>query len=179
MGFLEIRKYEEADIDGFYEAVIESKNEISEWLPWCSEQYTIRDTKEWIKELVPKIWESKKGCEFIIVNLEKKKVIGGCCLEQIDEMNKEASIGYWIRTSESNKGLATIASKFLLKYGFEELKLNSIKVIPSEENKASIRVAQKLPYSEVKKVKDGFKIRNKVSNALIYTITKKSYNEKI
>ena len=175
MNEIEIRKYKESDIAGFYEAVIESKREISKWLPWCHDNYSIDETKKWIKEIVPKIWESKKGYEFIITNLKSSKIVGGCCLEQIDTIKKEASIGYWVRTSETKKGIATQACNFLIQFGLKELALNTIKVIPSAENEASRRVAEKLPYYERIEVKNGFQIREKKSNALVYLITEESY----
>ena len=178
MNEIEIRKYKESDIPGFYEAVIESKIEISKWLPWCHDNYSIDETKKWIKEIVPKIWESKKGCEFIIVNLKSNRIVGGCCLEQIDTIKKEANIGYWVRISETKKGIATQACNFLIQFGLEELELNAIKVIPSTENEASRRVAEKLPYHEIVEIKNGFQIRGKNSNALVYLITKESYKNR-
>ena len=175
MDLVKIRKYKQEDIAGFYEAVAESKNEVSKWLPWCDNNYTIKDTKKWIEKLVPEIWESKRGCEFVITNPVENKIIGGCCLERIDIKHKEASIGYWIRTSETKKGIATKACHFLLNYGFESLHLNCIKIIPSVKNIASVKVAEKLPYQKIKKIEKGFQIRDDISDALIYTVTRKSY----
>ena len=177
MDIIEIRKYKPQDILGFYEAVIDSKKEISKWLPWCDKEYSINETKNWILTQVPEIWKSGKGCEFIIAKKEERKVVGGCCLEQINMEAKEASIGYWVRSSYTGQGIATTACLFLLKYGFVELGLELIKVIPSEENIASIKVAEKLPYVEKRTVKNGFKIRDRVSNAAVYLITKESFEQ--
>lgn len=178
MNSIEIRKYKEGDINSFYQAVSSSIEEISKWLPWCDENYSIKDTDYWIKVKVPQIWQSKKGCEFVIINTTLNQVIGGCCLEQLDLVKKEANIGYWVKKDESNKGVATIASNYLLTFGFEQLKLEKIKVIPSKENSASVRVAEKLPFEEIIEVKDGFKIGDSVSDALIFVITKESYIKK-
>lgn len=174
MDSIEIRKYKKEDIADFHAAVIDSKKEISKWLPWCHDNYTKVDAEKWITELVPTIWQSKKGCEFIIVNNSKNKIAGGCCLEQIDWNKKEANVGYWIRTSETRQGLATKACYFLLHYGFQKLGLEQINVIPSVENIASVKVAEKLPFEKRVMVKNGFKIRNQISDALVFTITKKS-----
>jgi ribosomal-protein-serine acetyltransferase len=174
---IEIRKYKNNDITSFYNAVLESKTELMKWLPWCDAKYSIEDSRKWIIEIVPKIWNSKTGCEFIIVNSSKNTVVGGCCLERINYEKREASIGYWIRTNETRKGIATRACFFLLKYGFEFLMLKRIKVISSKQNKASVRVAEKLPYSEKYLVTNGFQIRNKASDALVFLITKESYEK--
>ncbi len=172
---IQIRKYKNQDIPAFYEAVMESKAEISRWLPWCNADYSFEDTQNWIQKLVPQIWASNSGCEFIIVDSLESKVLGGCCLEQLDLKNKKASIGYWVRTSATGRGIATKACHFLLTYGFETLALNLIYVIPSVKNEASKRVAEKLPYDKLDRVVNGFKIREEISDALVYTFSRNSY----
>ena len=141
-----IRRYKADDVHGFFEAVIESKSELAKWLPWCHENYSIEESEQWILEMVPKIWDAKIGHEFIIIESETNEVIGGCCLEQLNLKTKEANIGYWIRTSRTNRGIATHACHFLLNFGFNELGLKRIHVIPSIENPASRQVAEKLPW---------------------------------
>lgn len=178
MNQITIRKYQKEDISDFYTAIIESKAQISKWLPWCHEAYSIEDTKQWINQIVPEIWESKRGCEFVIVEAGSNKVLGGCCLEQINWIKKEANIGYWVRTSETKKGIATYACHFLLHFGFSTLNLEIIKVIPSAENEASKKVAEKLPYEAMEVVKNGFKIRDNISDAVVYSITRKSFIKK-
>ena len=49
------------------------------------------------------------------------------------------------------------------------------KVIGLEENNGSIRVGEILPYKRILRVKDGFQIRDKMSDAVVYVITKKSF----
>lgn len=170
-----IRQYREEDVLGFYEAVAESKADIAKWLPWCHDEYSIEDSKSWITEMVPEIWRSKKGAEFVIVDSDNHKIIGGCCLEQIDVLKREANIGYWVRTSETKKGIATFACHFLIEFGFHRLQLEKIKIIPSIENTASRKVAEKLPYESVELVTDGFQIREHISDALVYTVSRNSF----
>lgn len=178
MDNISIRQYKEEDIPSFYQAVIESKAEISKWLPWCHENYSLEDATKWINEQVPQIWQSKNGCEFVIAKSGHNKIIGGCCLEQIDFIRREANIGYWIHSGETGKGIATFACHFLIDYGFNELNLERINVIPSSKNTPSKKVAEKLPYDSIEIVKNGFKIRESISDALVYIITRNSYKEK-
>ena len=173
-----VRRYKEKDIPGFYEAVIESQKEVSKWLPWCNEDYSYEDTENWIKKIVPQRWESKTGCEFIIVNSDDR-VLGACCLERLNLAEKKADIGYWVRTSETGKGIATSACKFLLNFGFASLGLEKIHVIPSINNKGSKKVGEKLPFESSLIVKDGFKIRENISDAIVYTITRASYKNRV
>ncbi|MEM8891413.1 MAG: GNAT family protein [Bacteroidota bacterium] len=174
---IQIRKYKDSDIPLFYEAVKESLPALSVWLPWAHKDYAVTESINWIQEMVPQIWKEEKGCEFVILNKEGDRVLGGCCLEQLDLKNKRANIGYWVRTSASGKGIATQACFFLLKFGFEELGLEEIRVIPSAENPASVKVAEKLPYLSKERVPNGFQIRDQISDALLYSISRQSYSK--
>ena len=172
-----IRQYKDSDIPFFYEAVIESLPALSLWLPWAHEQYSLHETETWIRNWVPQIWKEQKGCEFVMEAVKSGQILGGCCLEQLDLKNKEANIGYWVRTSATGKGIATQACFLLLQYGFEVLQLDRICVIPSAENPPSIKVAEKLPYERINKVPNGFQIRDNISDALVYTINRASYKK--
>lgn len=174
---IRIRKYKDTDIPLFYEAVKESLTELSVWFPWAHEHYSQQDSEKWIKELIPNIWKEQKGCEFIILNPEEDQVLGGCALEQLDLKNKVANIAYWVRTSATGLGIATQASFFLLEYGFEEIGLEQIRIIPSAENPASKKVAQKLPYEHMYLVPNGFQIRDQISDAEVYSVIKESYRK--
>ncbi len=176
MRSITIRTYQEEDVSSFYNAVEQSKDELSQWLPWCHNDYSMKDSEEWINSIVPSIWKSEKGCEFIMVLSDDQTVVGGCCLENLDLKNRNACIGYWVRTSMTNQGIATTACHFLLNYGFNKLDLKDIYIIPSIDNKASMQVPRKLPYSSMKVVHKGFKIGESISDAAVFTFTKEDYS---
>jgi hypothetical protein len=46
---ISIRKYRERDAEEFHQAVLESADHLSEWLPWCTPHYSIADASEWSK----------------------------------------------------------------------------------------------------------------------------------
>ena len=119
---MKIRKYKDSDIDLFFEAVVESKNEIRQWLPWCHKDYSLQDTQMWIKEKVPKIWREKRGCEFVIVSESDKEVFGGCCLENLDLESHSADIAYWIRSSPNQQRAGCVCMYFFNELWFWRLK---------------------------------------------------------
>ena len=140
-----IRRYKKEDVLPFYEAVSESKVELSKWFQWCHDDYSLNDAREWVTVMVPDIWQAKTGCEFVVEDVKTKKIVGGCCLEQLNLEQKEAGVGYWIKTTEAGKGRATAAALQIIDFGFSTLGLERIHVIPSVENIPSQKVAQKLP----------------------------------
>lgn len=77
---------------------------------------------------------------------ENNQFIGWAGLAYLPEFD-EIDLGYRFFPKYWGKGFATEASKAILEYGFEELKLSRIIAIAMKGNKASIRVMEKIGMS--------------------------------
>ncbi len=64
-------------------------------------------------------------------------------MNNLNLLDKVANLGYWVRTSQTQQGIATIATRLLARFGLKELKLNRIEIIAATDNDASQRVAEK------------------------------------
>jgi RimJ/RimL family protein N-acetyltransferase len=142
-GRLVLRPYEMDDAPAIYQAVDISRNELSRWLDWCTPQYSIRDTKDWLSSL-PEAWESREIYGFAILNSTTGQFLGGCGLNRIQWDCKVANLGYWVRSDRTGEGIASDAGLAVSCYGLEELGLCRIEIITAVENLASQRVAQKI-----------------------------------
>jgi RimJ/RimL family protein N-acetyltransferase len=80
---------------------------------------------------------------WVIVLKEGMQFAGWAGLSYLPEF-EEIDIGYRFLPEFWGRGLATEASKAILKYGFEDLKLQRIIAMAVEENVASVRVMQKI-----------------------------------
>jgi RimJ/RimL family protein N-acetyltransferase len=54
-----------------------------------------------------------------------------------------ANLGYWVRTSETGRGIASKATRLVAQFGFAELGLQRIEILAAVGNVASQRVAEK------------------------------------
>ncbi len=88
-------------------------------------------------------FNSDKGCPLAICLKKQNQIIGAIELILQREDNK-GSLGYWIGKEYWNKGYCTEAGKAMVKYGFEELKLQRIYATHLANNPASGKVMQKL-----------------------------------
>lgn len=88
---------------------------------------------------------SRRGSEFrrSVILRSGGLLIGGIGLN-IDERNQQAELGYWIGVPYWRQGYATEAAQAMLRYGFEELRLNRIFASHFQQNPASGRVLAKL-----------------------------------
>ena len=71
--------------------------------------------------------------------------MGGCGLYHIDRtIVPAASLGYWVRSDATCRGIATAAAGMLALFGFRELGLARIEILVAMENVSSQRVAEKI-----------------------------------
>src|ERR1044072_7947792 len=99
-----IRPYAEGDATALCEAVLESKPELIPWLPWCHEQYSIDDSRDWIADRLKRS-TGQEEYAFAIFD-QADRFLGGCGLNQICQRNQTANLGYWVRTSATKRGIA-------------------------------------------------------------------------
>lgn len=85
-----------------------------------------------VKKYISHQLNIKNYIEFAI--LMNYKFVGTICIENIDKVNKKASIGYWVAKPYRNRGIATKAVKLIVNYGFSKLKLKRIYAKVNEDN---------------------------------------------
>ncbi len=138
---IHIRRYEPTDIDAIYEAVCESRAELSPWMPWCHAEYSRADTTSWVGSRVD-AWESHSEWSFVIVDAGGQ-ILGACGLHRLDLRNGVGELGYWVRTSATRQGIASEAVRQVTQWAFREQSLHRIEIVAAVENLPSQRVAEK------------------------------------
>ena len=140
---IRIHRYRESDIDRLYEAVIESRDELSPYMPWCHPEYARRDSEQWVHQQLVH-WDQGKEYQFAIEDAATGRYLGGGGLNELSRLNKRANLGYWVRTSAAGRGVITRASALIARFAIYHLGLARVEIYMSVENLASIRVAEKL-----------------------------------
>jgi RimJ/RimL family protein N-acetyltransferase len=128
---------------GFFEAIVESKEELSPWMQWCHPDYSMSEARQWV-ESRSDAWEQGKEFSFLIVDPRSKEIVGGCGLDHVHETHRFANLGFWVRTSRTRQGAATEATELLSEFGFSALNLARIEIVVAVGNFASQRVAEKV-----------------------------------
>ena len=141
-GMITLRPYRDEDADALFEAARESIPEMTPWMPWCHPDYSIQESREWITSCFDN-WEKGNSYNFAITNTETGKYLGGCGINDFHRDHGVANLGYWVRTSETKKGVATMTTLLLADFGINELKLKRIEIVIDVDNVASQRVAEK------------------------------------
>jgi len=174
-GFVLLRPYQTSDIDSQYEAARESIPEMFEWMSWCHPNYSIEESRTYI-ESHPEMWEKGTAYEFAITDPASGLYLGGCGINRIDNEWKRANLGYWVRTSQTKKGIATASTLLLAQFVFKELKLNRIEIIVEVGNKASQRVADKAGATKEGILRNGLSKYGNPCDAVLFSLIPQDLN---
>jgi len=128
------------------DAVLESKNELSEFMPWIPYALTIEDAISNTERAINNYANFEQELRFAIIESASQRFLGIISLILSDKSVPYFEIGYWLRTSEVGNGYVTDAIKILERYAFNELKAEKVAIITAKSNVKSQAVAQRAGY---------------------------------
>lgn len=173
-GIITIRPWLENDVDGLFEAVRESIDSISTWLPWCHPNYSIGESRSWIQTR-PQSWETGEEYSFAVLDAESNRLLGGVGINQVNRIHNYANLGYWIRITAQKRGAAARAAVLAARFGFTGLHFERLEVLAAEKNIASQKVAAKAGAAREGLLKHRLKIGNQYHNAVIFSLIKSEF----
>ncbi len=141
MSAIHIRPFERDDAGPFFEAAIDSIQEVHPWLPWCHPLYTLSEAEAWVS-MARSTWRARTQFQFVILS-EDDEILGGCGLDKLNEEHKFANLGYWVRSWATRSGVATEAVQAVRDWAYENTDLNRLEIVVAVSNVASARVAEK------------------------------------
>jgi ribosomal-protein-serine acetyltransferase len=142
-GAIVLRSPRRIDARAAVEAVRASVADLTHWTSWCHGDYCLADAEAFVRKADAERFEDR-AYDFYIFDRAETKVLGGCGLYHIDRATGSASLGYWIRSDTTRRGIATAAASRVAEFGFRELELARIEIIAAVDNAASRRVAEKM-----------------------------------
>lgn len=178
-----LRKYEIEFIPLLFEAASESKGgEFTHWMPWCHENYSIEDSREFIEKTVENwektqdFWQENMQFGFAIFDAETNKFLGGIGLNQPNIDGKFCNLGYWVRASEQNRGIASEATRALAKAAFEDLpELNRIEIVAAIENIPSRKAAEKSGATREGVLRKRLVISGRIHDAAMFSFVREDF----
>ena len=104
-------------------------------------------------------------------------MIGSIKFEKIDEIKKEAEIGYFLRKDSWSQGYMTEVVTKICQLSFEEFGLRQLSIITHLENEASQKVAQKAGFSLFRQFKGSDRYTRKMRDYLEFRYVKGEFSE--
>ena len=142
-GVILLRPFHLDDAEETYQAVRESLTELKPWMSFAYDGYSLSDSRDFIR-ITRARWSEGTLYAFAITEKKTGSILGGCSLSHIHPVYHLCNLGYWVRSSRQGQGIAGRATKLAARYGFEKLGLIRVEIVIAHDNKASMRVAEKV-----------------------------------
>jgi len=142
---LMIRNVMPGDGKAMHEVLEESWTDLCNWMEFTNHgPKTADDTEKLIRENHARyILREDIMCAAFT---HDRRLISMCGLHRFDWTARSFDIGYYVRSSEHNKGYATELANALTRFAFGALDANRVSISAASNNAASRRVIEKLEF---------------------------------
>ena len=165
---ISFRPYHEFDADELVAAVRESVGDLMPWMVWCRADYAHEHALAWIRHT--QLGHQSGTCyEFAIFD-DTGRYAGGCGVNHVNNVDRVANLGYWIRTSCIGRGLATYAAREIASWTFANTSLNRLEIVAAVGNARSRRVAAKVPAVEEAVLRQRLMVQGSPSDAVLFSV---------
>lgn len=133
-----LREYRKEDVVLAHQYINdpEIKNGLVKGIPF---PITLEEENKWFEQ----ISSFKSEYNFAIEDLNSREYIGGCGINSVDWKNSVAVVGIFVGKKYCGKGLGTDAMKTLIKFIFNQMNINKIKLCVYSFNKRAIKSYEK------------------------------------
>lgn len=136
---------EEQHAEEAHALVMQSFEYLRIWLPWVTEEYSLEDTRQYIRQNLQQFAE---GQGFAVLVVFQGRIAGQIGYNKIDWPDHKTEIGYWLGAAFQGKGLITKACRALIDHAFTELELNRIEIQCAVDNRQSRRIPERLGFKQ-------------------------------
>ncbi len=147
---------------------------ISKFIPFIPHPYTLNDARKWIN-LTHRMARSNKAYHFGIALAETNEIIGIIGLKNINLLDFNAELEYWVGSKYWRKGITSEALKLILKFAFNDINLIRVYAFVSEKNIASVKLLDKFRFVQEGNFRKAYKTNNKWYNVFGYGILKDEF----
>lgn len=108
-----------------YELTDKNREYLKEWLPWLDSIKEASDTKEFIRVQLDRFGKGNALNQTIFYH---EKIAGVVGFNFIDQANEIGHLGYWLGKEYTGKGIMTLVTSDLIKFGFNEFPIQKIEI---------------------------------------------------
>jgi [ribosomal protein S5]-alanine N-acetyltransferase len=137
---------------------------------------SVEDAKKLV-DMFQKNFYEKRSIRWGMVLKENNIFIGTLGLNGLQLKNQKAEIGYELHPSFWRMGYTSEAIQEVLRYSYQELKLNRIGAVVFLENQASINLLEKLGFSKEGVLRDYLYQNNKYHTTHILSLLKHEWDK--
>ncbi len=172
-----LRPFQFADAPAMYAAVCESLADLKPWMSWARDDYSQRESFDFIT-LARAKWEEGAVYGFAITDARDETFLGGCSLSYIHPVYRFCNLGYWVRSSRHGEGIAGRAARLAARFGLEKLGLIRVEVVVAVGNAASLRAAEKIGLEREGVLHNRITVGSALHDAVMFAFTPQDFDLK-
>jgi ribosomal-protein-serine acetyltransferase len=138
---LKLRLLKEEDAEELFLRNDQNRHHLRQWMPWLDETKSASDTLNFIRRSLE---GATAGTQYSYTLLLDDELVGVVAFNNIEKLNRCATMGYWLAKSKMGRGYMTAAVKALMDEGFQQLELNRIQARVATANYPSQAVCARL-----------------------------------
>lgn len=170
-----IRPFRRRDVDSLLEAVLESLPELNHWLPWAHMGYGRSDAANFVRDSL-RSWQEGRAYDLAIRRPDDPgRHIGNVSLWFLSRTFGTGEIGYWVRTDQTRRNVATEVVAATLEIAFEDLGMHRVILRIAEGNRSSERVAEKLGFTREGLLREEIRVRGKWLDHSLWSLLEREY----
>jgi ribosomal-protein-serine acetyltransferase len=141
---IEFRPFIEENAVEIFAAVKANYAHLKPFLHWVTEDYSLESASEFINRTQKAFAENTSQTFGIFC---REKIVGVIGFVNFNWSSKRTEIGYWITQNYEGQGIITKSCKALIKYAFNDLKMNRIEIHCATENIKSRAIPERLNFT--------------------------------
>ena len=170
-----VRSLRPGDGAAVWEAVAESREQISPWLPWVEKTLAPEDCEAAVRRGAAK-WQTREDLMVGVWEKRTGRYLGGSGLHRIDWGVPAFEIGYWLRVSAWGHGYISETVQVLCRFAFETLGAKRVEIRCDGRNERSIAVPQRLGFVQEARLRNQCRDRSgELRDTLIFALTYEDY----
>lgn len=158
-----------------YKITDNSREYLKEWLPWLDHIQSEEDSLTFIRNSLEAYIDFK---EIVAGIFYEGNLVGIIGFNRIDQINKIASIGYWLSESMQGKGIVTQSVSAFIQYGFKHLAFNRMEIRVATENKRSRAIPERLGFTKEGIIREAEKLYGSYVDHVLYSMLAREWDEK-
>ena len=169
---VELEPLRESHVQGLLRKIRENNEDLSRWLPWLGDLRSVAAVREFVREAM--VMEERVTDFFYVVRC-RGEICGLVNLGEVDLYDGVATMGYWICSAHTGRGLASRAVSRLMNIAFVEKRLHKLEIRCAEKNIKSRLIPERLGFIHEANLRQSQRLRDAYVNQAIYSMLESEY----
>lgn len=165
---------EERHAEAVYAVVDGDREHLRPWLPWVDQSTSAEYTRQFIRGALEQFSRNQGFSAALWIDGQVAGVIG---FHNVNWLNKNVEMGYWLASRFEGRGIATDACCALINYAFDEWKLNRVEIRCATGNTRSAAVPTRLGFTLEGTLREAQFVNDKFYDLFVYGMLAKDWKD--